>query len=289
MSVKSDSSTVNQTETDSAFERILLLVDDESNILSALTRLLHRDGYRILCASNGKAALEILKQEAVGVIISDQRMPEMKGVDFLRKAKQIRPKTVRMVLSGYTELKSITDAINEGAIFKFLTKPWDDDLLRLNVRDAFIHYELKERNVRLREELSAANSELAKVNTILCQQVEQKTRDASFNLTILQVAQEVLEYLPIAVVGVDSAGMVAVANHQAHEWLGMTPLLGHKVEEVMPDEIASFYEATTNGGEIRAEKTLSLPGKGIVATRCVALGENIRPRGWIIVIDAIRH
>lgn len=289
MSVNSDSSAVNWTETDSAFERILLLVDDENNILSALRRLFHRDGYRILCANNGMAALEILKQEAVGVIISDQRMPEMTGVDFLRKAKEIRPKTVRMVLSGYTELKSITDAINEGAIFKFLTKPWDDDLLRSNVRDAFAHYELKERNVRLREQLSAANSELARVNSVLSQQIEQKTSDASFNLTILQIAQEVLEYLPIAVIGVDNAGMVAVANHQAYEWLGMTPLLGQKVEEVMPAEVFTLYEAAANGNEIGAAKTFVLPGKGLVAARCVALGESERPRGWIIVMDAIHH
>jgi len=124
-------------------ERTLLLVDDEENILSALTRLLRRDGYHILRASSGREGLELLAANAVGVIISDQRMPEMSGTEFLSKVKDMYPDTVRIVLSGYTELNSITDAINRGAIYKFLTKPWDDDLLREHIREAFAHCEAR--------------------------------------------------------------------------------------------------------------------------------------------------
>ena len=120
-----------------AATRTVLLVDDEENILSALKRLLRRDGYRILTAGGGAQGLELLASEPVDVIISDQRMPQMTGVEFLRQVKALYPETVRLVLSGYTELQSITDAINEGAIYKFLTKPWDDDQLREEIRDAF--------------------------------------------------------------------------------------------------------------------------------------------------------
>ncbi|MDP2155705.1 MAG: response regulator, partial [Sulfuricella sp.] len=124
------------------------------------TRLLRRDGYNILKATNAAAALDLLAQNPVGVIISDQRMPEMSGVEFLRRVKQIYPDTVRMVLSGYTDLKSVTDAINEGAVYRFLTKPWDDDLLRANIQEAFQRYELAQDNQRLSDEMASINEEL---------------------------------------------------------------------------------------------------------------------------------
>lgn len=141
-------------------KRTILLVDDEENILRSLERLLRRDGYRILKATSGQGGLEVLKQHAVGVIISDQRMPGMTGVEFLSKVKDLYPQTVRIALSGYTELKSVTDAINKGAIYKFLTKPWDDDLLRANVQEAFEHFELAHENERLARELQKANEQI---------------------------------------------------------------------------------------------------------------------------------
>lgn len=131
--------------------RVLLLVDDEQNILAALRRVLRRDGYEIHTATSGAEGLEILARHPVGVIVSDQRMPGMTGTQFLSEVKQRFPQTTRMVLSGYTELNSITEAINQGAIYKFLTKPWDDDLLRTHVAEAFQRYELLQENARLAE------------------------------------------------------------------------------------------------------------------------------------------
>ncbi|MBL3558455.1 MULTISPECIES: EAL domain-containing protein [Marinobacter] len=121
-------------------ERTLLLLDDEENILRALTRLLRRDGYRILATTSVKEAFSLLAANQVQVIVSDQRMPEMSGTDFLSEVKAIHPETVRIVLSGYTDLKSVTDAINEGAIYKFLTKPWDDKQIREHIQQAFLYY-----------------------------------------------------------------------------------------------------------------------------------------------------
>jgi diguanylate cyclase (GGDEF)-like protein/PAS domain S-box-containing protein len=127
----------------------LLLVDDEENILNALTRMLRRDGYRILTARGAEEALDVLARNDVQVILSDQRMPGASGTEFLSKVKGMYPDTVRMVLSGYTELAAVTAAINEGAIYKFLTKPWNDDELRLQIRDAFrIAQRPKEQNKR---------------------------------------------------------------------------------------------------------------------------------------------
>lgn len=118
----------------------LLLLDDEANILRALTRLLRRDGYRILSTTSVHEAFELLASNNVQVVISDQRMPEMSGTEFLSQVKDIYPDTTRIVLSGYTDLKSVTDAINEGAIYKFLTKPWDDEQIRDHIRKAFLFH-----------------------------------------------------------------------------------------------------------------------------------------------------
>ncbi|WP_447044317.1 EAL domain-containing protein [Vreelandella sp. H-I2] len=120
----------------------LLLLDDEDNILRALTRLLRREGYRILTASRAHDAFELLAKHNVQVIISDQRMPEMNGTVFFNRVKDLYPDTVRIVLSGYTDLKTVTDAVNHGEIYKFLTKPWDDEELRKEIKSAFRHYEI---------------------------------------------------------------------------------------------------------------------------------------------------
>jgi len=128
---------VSVPEPPSADQRTLLLVDDESGIRAALTRMLRGDGYRILTASNGAEGLEVLAVNPVQVIISDQRMPGMSGTEFLNVVKELYPDTVRIILSGYTDIEVVTESVNRGAVFKFLTKPWDDDLLREQVRDAF--------------------------------------------------------------------------------------------------------------------------------------------------------
>ncbi|SIR29510.1 PAS domain S-box-containing protein/diguanylate cyclase (GGDEF) domain-containing protein [Aromatoleum tolulyticum] len=114
----------------------ILLVDDESSILSALRRTLRREGYEILVAGSAEEGLSVLAKHPVQVIVSDQRMPGMSGTEFLSRVKVLYPRTVRMVLSGYSEISAVTDAINRGAIYRFLSKPWDDEQLKDEVRGA---------------------------------------------------------------------------------------------------------------------------------------------------------
>ncbi len=115
----------------------LLIVDDEPNILSALCRVLRRESFQVITANSPGQAFEHLATQPVQVILSDQRMPEMSGTEFFARVKQLHPDTIRIVLTGYTDLDSVTGAINHGAIYKFLTKPWDDDQLREEIREAF--------------------------------------------------------------------------------------------------------------------------------------------------------
>ncbi|AOE86379.1 EAL domain-containing protein [Pseudomonas sp. TCU-HL1] len=144
-----------ETRSGTSNTQTLLLLDDEENILRALTRVLRRDGYQILTASRAQDAFAQLAKHDIQVILSDQRMPEMNGTEFLSRVKDLYPDTIRIVLSGYTDLKSVTDAINQGAIYKFLTKPWDDEQLRAVIAQAFLHHSLakaKEENATVEED-----------------------------------------------------------------------------------------------------------------------------------------
>ncbi|MES2257510.1 MAG: EAL domain-containing protein [Pseudomonadota bacterium] len=122
--------------------RTLLLLDDDADVLAALARLLRRDDYLILCAQSAQQAFELLAMHPVHVIVSDQRMPEMNGTDFLGRVKKLYPDTVRIILSGYTDLESVLNAINTGEIYRFYTKPWEDQVLRENIQEAFRYHQL---------------------------------------------------------------------------------------------------------------------------------------------------
>jgi diguanylate cyclase (GGDEF)-like protein len=123
------------------YTRTLLFVDDEKSMGTAIHRTLRNRGYTILITDSAAEAFEILATNEVGVILCDQRMPGMSGTEFLSRVKHMYPSAVRMVLSGYTDLQSVTDAVNHGAIFKFLTKPWEEEELLKALDDAFRKYE----------------------------------------------------------------------------------------------------------------------------------------------------
>ena len=223
-------------------QRNILLVDDEENITRSLVRLLRQDGYNIYTAKSGEDGLSILKDIPIGVILSDQRMPEMCGTEFLRKVRDLYPETIRIVLSGYTDLKTVTDAINEGEIYKFLTKPWDDSWLRANVAEAFKQYELEKENEMLWSRLEKANNELREANIKLEMNVNQQARSAQVNMLSLQVSQDVLQNAPMAVLGVDSNEMVVFANAKAHElfvFVGVS-LIGESFSNVVPEDIVEL-------------------------------------------------
>ena len=195
--------------------RTLLLVDDEENILSSLRRLLRRDGYHIITANSAAEGMKRLTEHEVDVIVSDQRMPGMTGVEFLRQAKQLYPDTVRLVLSGYTELQSIIDAVNEGAIYRFLTKPWDDERLRRHIAEAFRQKGLADENRRLSGAVEAANGELATANARLEQLLAQRRHEAERLAASAGSLRELVDQLPAAVIGIDPDGTIVFINAQA--------------------------------------------------------------------------
>lgn len=223
--------------------RTLLLVDDEENIIAALRRLLRVEDWLVLSATSAEQALQLMARHEVDVILSDQRMPGMTGVELLRRARQLCPETIRLVLSGYTELQAITDAINEGAIYKFLAKPWDDEQLRAHLREAFALKEMADQNRRLDHEVQTANRELAELNrrlqTLLNAQREQNLREIGSR----EAAQELLNAMPVPVFGIDEEGLLAFANAPALSLCGMAgELLGASASEQLPQALRQAVE-----------------------------------------------
>ena len=127
----------------------LLLVDDEPNVSTSLLRLLRKENYQVFTAESGEKALEILQKNPIKVIVSDQRMPNMTGSELFAQVKEKYPDTIRIILSGYTDFESISDAINKGSIYKFLEKPWNNEVFRAEIRQAFDTQGLMQRNQQL--------------------------------------------------------------------------------------------------------------------------------------------
>ena len=133
----------------------ILIVDDEAANLRLLERLF-RNQFNVFTALSGAEGLELLKLHDVALIISDQRMPEMTGVEFLKRASEMRPHTVRIILTGYTDINSLIEAINSGVVYKYVTKPWENEDLRQTVNKALHHYE----TVKGHYEISRQNERL---------------------------------------------------------------------------------------------------------------------------------
>lgn len=143
----------------------ILIVDDESRIIRTLGRLM-RPHYQTFLANSGEEALDILRNNRIHVIISDQRMPEMTGVELLSKVKQLSPNTTRVLLTGYSDLSAVVNSVNEGEIFRYITKPWNNDELFKTVKQA-ADISLKLFDVKVVPENKSETSNDNEISTIL--------------------------------------------------------------------------------------------------------------------------
>lgn len=151
----------------SAEPAVVLCVDDEPSILSALRRLFRPQGYRVLLAEGGAAGLAVLAAEPVDLVVSDMRMPEMDGVQFLEQVRERWPAVVRIMLTGYADINSTVAAINRGEIHRYIAKPWDDQDMLLSVSDGLRRKQLEQENRRLDQLTQAQNEQLGLINTQL--------------------------------------------------------------------------------------------------------------------------
>lgn len=205
-------------------EFTLLLVDDEANVVRSLKRLLADTDYEILTASSGAEGLQTLAEHDVQLVISDYRMPTMDGVEFLTRVREKYPDTVRMILSGYADTASVVDAINEGQIYKFVAKPWNDQDLLTTISTVVERCRLQKENAQLYEELMARYQELEGLNKTLEYKVAERTRDLEMKNRALTVAHTVIDALPAGVLGIDSEGTIVYMNGSLKQFIDMREL-----------------------------------------------------------------
>ena len=137
----------------------VLYVDDERHNLTSFKATYRRD-FEVFIAESGEEGLEILKDNDVQVVLSDQRMPQMTGVEFLKILKEEHPETIRILITGYSDIQAVIDAINDGQVYRYVSKPWDSHDLLLVIQQAYEVYSLRKENLRLMEELKKANKQL---------------------------------------------------------------------------------------------------------------------------------
>jgi response regulator RpfG family c-di-GMP phosphodiesterase len=172
---------------------MILCVDDEPNILSSLRRLFRAKGFQVRTAEGGQAGLALLETETVDLVISDMRMPEMDGAQFLAQVRVRWPDTVRLLLTGYSDITLIIDAINRGEIYRYITKPWDDYDIVLIVRQALERQALELEKKRLEALTRRQNEELKTLNASLEARVEARTAELRVANDSLQSANEKLK------------------------------------------------------------------------------------------------
>ncbi|MFQ6605768.1 MAG: sigma-54-dependent transcriptional regulator [Fidelibacterota bacterium] len=221
----------------------ILIVDDDQLVLNALARSLGKE-YNVLLSLNGASALQLLREQTVAVIVSDQRMPGMTGVDLLQAAYQIQPRAKRILLTGYSDRDATVAAINEGRIFHYVEKPWEPEELLHIIRRAVEQVALEEENERLKQSLAAANQRLKEENRLLQAEVKE-------------------HYSFDHIVG-RSAAMQDVFR---------------LMEKVIPSDITVFIEGETGTGKELVAKAIHYNGprkeKIFAAQNCAAMPETL--------------
>ena len=271
---------------------IVLFVDDEPNVLKSLRRLFMDEDYDIYTADNGREALALIEGGLrPAIIISDQRMPEMGGAEFLTKASQLVPDSIRMVLTGYADINAAVSAINQGGVYRYILKPWNDDDLKLTVREAVIHFNLVAENQALTQELAEKNRSLAQMNEQLEEMVKVRTQELHQKVRELEGRDPIQQYLlrvhplnelleALLTVLVDVCGLAGAAYYAVGEDDSLKCLAVHSSSQ----ENAAALE--TSAVAIQIESRLPLlrqEGEGGGVSRGQAFQDDLAAYGLVPV------
>lgn len=206
----------------------ILAVDDEKANLNLLRRTFHRD-YEIILAENGVDGLNILKNTPVDLIISDQRMPGMTGVEMLTESRRIHPNAVRIILTAYADVKDIIDSINLGHIYRYILKPWSPDELKVTVSKALDHYRLEEENRDLVMKLQKSLDELRMAQRELLLQERLST--------LGRMASTVIHDLKLPMSNIRTSAVLLADPHLTNE-------LRREFSEIIMKEVDRLVEMT---------------------------------------------
>jgi len=263
--------------------RAILCVDDEQNVLKSLKRLLRKEDYDVLTATNGQAGLKVLSKSNVHLVMCDQRMAGMSGTEFLARVKTTHPDVIRIMLTGYTEVDSITESINKGHIYKFFLKPWNDHNLKLEIRQALEHYALIQTNRELHKKVLKQNAALKSVNENLEDLVSQRTEELEYKNQALELSRTILEDLPIPIVGISIEGMIVMINRAAQLMFDeKNPLeLGRQAKKYFSQKILEIVRLSLESNSLR--KVSSLLMENLECDfQCSPLSGRFRGKGVVL-------
>jgi CheY-like chemotaxis protein len=221
----------------------ILCVDDEPGIVRSIRRILKAEPVNVLTAAGGPEALDILRKQSVSLILTDYRMPEMNGIEFLEQAAPLCPDAFRMILTGYAEAHVLVEAVNRGQIYKILYKPFQEEDIKLTVRSGLEHHARNRENRALLEELGQRNKQLAILNQKLKSGLEGTQADLTISSTALSIAQQLLNEIPAAVIGIEPSGQIVFANKLANEWFAppiaprLFSLVGAWSSDILPGPV----------------------------------------------------
>ena len=230
----------------------VLIVDDEPNVLNSLQRLLRREPFSVSCAASGQEGLEILADlKNVALIISDQRMPGMNGSEFLHKSQAVSPDSIRMLLTGFSDIQDTVKAMNEGGATRYIAKPWQDDDLLQTIHDSVGRYRLQQENYHQQEIIKTQNEELQSWNSNLKERVLTQTTQIRKQLEELQ----------------------QMSLRQEEKYYGVIASLAALID--LRDAKSRLHAANTSAVSVSIATSLGLPKKEVEMIRTAALLHDI--------------
>lgn len=254
----------------------VLFVDDEPNVLSSLRRLFRREGYRLFFTQDTDEALRLLDEESIDLVVSDHRMPGTTGIEFLKVVRQRHPEVMRVVLSGYTDIEAIVAAINEGQIYRFISKPWNDEELKITIRRCLETQAMARANADLTEQIRRQNEELRRFNEQLERKVEEKTEELLVRNRVLELVQEIFYDLPLGVAAVDLDGAVVAYNRRAEMLIPAADWSpGAQGEDVFPEEVIRMVRLAFEGQATDRPSQIAFAG-GEYLVSCQPCGEPVK-------------
>jgi signal transduction histidine kinase len=218
-----------------ARKHTILVVDDEPDVVKSVQDLLRLD-FRVLGATRASEGIKLLEQEEIHVVMSDQRMPEMTGVQFLNHVRGEFPEAIRLLFTGYADLRAVIDAINQGNVYRYITKPWDPDELIAVIREAVERYDLLVERQRLTSELETRNAQLQDAN-------QQLHKASELREAFIQVASHELRTPLTILTGLSDLSMrIGAAPAPLPDWLRRMRNAADRLQHLV-DQLLSMLSA----------------------------------------------
>lgn len=258
----------------------ILLVDDEKNVLDGLVRLFHGEDFLFFTAQSGESALDVLRDNKVAVVVSDYHMPLMNGIEFLLIVKERYPETVRVLLTGQSDMNVAIEAINKGEIYRYLSKPVQKEELLITFNQSLENYRLRRENRELTEKTMIQNEELIRLNQRLEELNKAQTKT-------IELSQEILERLPVAVIGITANQEIALTNDMAKRLIPSLRLItpGTDIAEILPGEILNAVESCMNDGS-SMDSVRFIWNRTVIRAMIEPIRENGKSKGCIIAFES---